>query len=216
MATSEADEVRPIGTNAYQMVTGDDSEDDRHRWDKLFDSTDEYVYGKEPSPFLKNSIRILHPKRPQDRALDLAMGEGRNSVFLAENGYWVEGVDISEVALQKARKLAKTKGVLINTINADLNNYTIKPDNYQLIVNFDYVQRSLIPGIKRGLKKGGIIVYEGYTVDQVENPNGQYIRRDYLLQKGELKTLFKEWEILHYHEQNDGKEAKASLIARKP
>jgi 16S rRNA C967 or C1407 C5-methylase (RsmB/RsmF family) len=105
---------------------------------------------------------------------------------------------------------------VITTINADLTNYTIKPGVYDVIVNINYLQRSLIPQIKRGLKKGGRVVYETYTVDQIKNAPEQHLRRDYLLEKGELQKLFKDFKILTYRETNDGKDALASLIAEKP
>lgn len=206
-----ADEVKPSGANAYQMVTGDDSEDDRVHWDKLY-NTRAYVYGKEPAPFLRQYFPMLHGSR----VLDVAMGEGRNAVFLAKNGFSVEGVDISEVAIRKAKRLARENHVAITPIIADLNNYRIKPDTYHVILNFDYLQRNLIPQVKKGLKRKGIIVYENYTVEQLTNFGGQNIRRDYLLNKGELKALFQDFEILVYRESNDGTNAKVSLIARKP
>lgn len=213
-----ADDIRPEGVNVYQMVTGDDSEGDRKHWDKLF-STRSYVFGKEPAVFLKDHLWFLSSGRTLDsasRALDLAMGEGRNAVFLAKKGFVVDGVDISEVALRKAKRLAHDHGVSINTIIADLTKYKIKQDYYSVILNFDYLQRDLIPQIKRGLKKGGVVVYENYTIDQLNNNQGFNIRRDFLLNKGELRDLFKDFQILVYHEVNNGKEAKASLIARKP
>lgn len=206
-----AEEIRPKRSNAYQMVTGDDSEEDRSRWDKLF-STHTYIFGKEPALFLRDNI----DKLPVGKALDIAMGEGRNAVYLAKKGFHVDGVDISEVALRKAKRLAKENHVVINTINADLNHYTVKPDQYDLIVNINYLQRSLIPEIKRGLKKGGVVVYETYTLDHLKNPQGQNMRRDYLLGRGELREYFKDFQIILYRETNDGKEALASLIAKKP
>ncbi|HUP56651.1 MAG TPA: methyltransferase domain-containing protein, partial [Bdellovibrionota bacterium] len=202
-----ADEIHPSGQNAYQTVTGDDTEDDRRHWDRLF-NTQTYVFGKEPAAFLKENIKSL----PQGRVLDIAMGEGRNAVYLARKGYKVEGVDISEVALRKARRLAKENRVSVQTINADLNVYNIKPDAYDVILNIDYLQRSLIPQIKKGLKKGGVVVFENHTIEQLQNTK-ESIPSGYLLEKGELKELFKDLQILHYSETNDGKEARASLIA---
>ncbi|MBC7691366.1 MAG: class I SAM-dependent methyltransferase [Methylotenera sp.] len=206
-----AGELKPKGTNAYQLVTGDDSEQDRTHWDALFNKT-AYVFGKEPAPFLRTHI----DKLPVGRALDIAMSEGRNAVYLAKKGFSVDGVDISEVALRKAKRLARENHVSINTINADLSHYTIKPESYQVIVNIQFFQRSLISQIKRGLKKGGVVVYENYTVDQLNNASGQGMRRDYVVEKGELKELFKDFEILVYKETNDGTDAVASLVARKP
>jgi tellurite methyltransferase len=206
---ARADEIHPSGNNAYQTVTGDDNEDDRQHWDRLY-NTQGYVYGTEPAGFLKDHLKLL----PQGKVLDIAMGEGRNAVYLARKGYKVEGVDISEVALRKARRLAKDNHVAVNTINADLNTYEITPESYDVILNIDYLQRSLIPQIKKGLKKGGIVVFENFTVDQLQNTQEQ-LPAAYLLRKGELRELFKDFQILLYRESNDGKEARASLIARK-
>ena len=207
-----ADETRPSGSNVYQMVTGDDSEDDRRHWDTIY-NTRTYVFGKEPAAFLKDHINLL----TAGRALDIAMGEGRNAVYLSKKGFSVDGVDISEVGIRKAKRLARDNHVTINTITADLSAYQIKPDSYDVILNIDYLQRNLVPQIKRGLKKGGIVVFENYTVDQLSNLQDKgSIPRDYLLEKGELKNLFKEYQVLVYKETNDGKDARASLIAKKP
>jgi 2-polyprenyl-3-methyl-5-hydroxy-6-metoxy-1,4-benzoquinol methylase len=193
------------------MVTGDDSEEDRRHWDRLF-NTRSYVFGTEPAKFLLENVAKL----PMGRVLDIAMSEGRNAVFLAKKGFSVDGVDYSEVALRKAKRLARDHLVSINTINADLNTYTIKPDTYDVIVNIDFLLRSLVPQIKRGLKRGGYVVFENATVEQLKNVKGQQIRRDMLLEKGELRELFKDFKIIVYRENNDGKSATASLIAQKP
>jgi tellurite methyltransferase len=204
----------PVPISSVNESSWDNSEEDRRHWDKFYDTT-RYIYGIEPSKFLKENIHLL----PQGgHALDIAMGEGRNAVFLAKKGFTVDGVDISEVALRKAKKLASKNGVgnSTTTIIADLTHYTIKPETYSVIINFDYVQRNLIPEIKKGLKRGGIVVYESFTVDQLSHSKNQYIRRDYLLAKGELRNLFKDFIILVDRETNEGGEAKASIIARKP
>jgi tellurite methyltransferase len=206
-----ADELKPRGLNAYQMVTGTDSEEDRTHWDQFF-NTKGYVYGTEPAVFLRENVGLL----PVGRALDIAMAEGRNGVFLAKKGFQVDGVDYSEVALRKAKRLAKTHHVSITTINADLNHYVIKPESYDVIVNINFLLRPLIPQIKRGLKKGGFVVFENYTLDQLKNPGAQGLLRDYLLSRGELREFFKDFQVIVYRETNDGKSAVASLIARKP
>ena len=206
-----ADDLKPLGFNTYQIVTGDNSEEDRRRWDKFF-STQVYVYGKDPAPFLQENVHRL----PKGRALDIATGEGRNAAFLATRGFSVDGVDISDVALRKAKRLAKERGVVINPIIADLTRYSIKPNTYTAILSFDYFQKSLIPEIKRGLKKGGVVIYENYTIEQLDNYYGRTVPRDHLLKKGELREFFKDFDILIYSESNDGKDAKVKLAARKP
>jgi tellurite methyltransferase len=209
---THTDEIQPSGaTTSWQMITGDDSEDDRKQCDSIY-STQVYIFGTEPAEFLKDHINRL----PQGRALDIAMGEGRNAVYLAKKGFIVDGVDISEVGLKKARLLARNNHVMINTIDADLNTYTIKPESYDVILNIDYLQKSLIPEIKKGLKHGGVVVFENYTVRQLENTGGKAIPKNFLLEEGELPKLFKEFKVLVFRETNDGKDARASLIAQKP
>lgn len=202
----------PKGNKSYQLITGDDSSGERNRWDALFSSTNHYVFGKEPAEFVKKNVSRL----PLGRVLDIAMGEGRNAVFLAKKGFEVEGVDFSPAALRKARRLAREHRVTIKTINADLLKYEIKQNYYDVILNIEFLERSLIPKIKKGLKEGGVIVFENHTVEQIKNKGGQSIPRNFLLNRGELKALFSDFEIILYREVNDGKNAMAQLIARKP
>lgn len=198
-------------TTRLMALTGDsDYGDDRTAWDKTYARKD-YVFGKDPALFLVDHVGKL----PKGRALDIAVGEGRNAVFLAKKGFQVDGVDISVVGLRKAKKLAAENGVKIQTINADLNKYKIKAGAYSVILNFYYLQRNLIPQIKLGLRKGGVVVFETHTVAHLKNPGAGTWEKEYLLQPGELKKAFSDLEILHYSETNDGKNAVASLIARK-
>lgn len=210
LGLEESDETTPSGANVFQMVTGQDTEDDRQHWNTLF-NTRAYVFGKEPSVFLRDYVHQL----PIGRALDIAMGEGQNAVYLAKKGFTVDGVDFSEVAIRKARRLARENRVQINTINADLNHYQIRPDSYDVILNIDYLQRNLVSQIKRGLKKGGVVLFQSYTVEQLKNAGGKELRRDYLLEKGELQELFKDLKIIYFVETNDGKDAWAKLVAKK-
>lgn len=206
-----ADDLKPSGSSIYQQVTGEDSDEDRRQWDSLY-NTGVYIYGKEPAALVRDHIELF----PVGRTLDIAMGEGRNAVFLAKKGFKVDGVDYSNVAIRKAKRLARENGVSINAINADLTHYAIRPESYDLIVNIDFLQRSLVTQIKRGLKKGGVVVFENATLEQASNPGGEQIRKDFLLKRGELRELFKEFQVLYYREANDGKDARAGLIARKP
>lgn len=209
--SSSNKDVLSRGANVYQKVTGDDSDSDRSQWDQVFDRG-AYVFGKEPADILKEVVDIL----PVGRALDIAMAEGRNAVFLARKGFVVDGVDISEVGIRKAKRLARENHVDITTINADLNTYQIKPDSYEVILNIQYLQRSLIPQMKRGLKRGGVVIFENHTTAQLSLPGSAGMRRDFLLNPGELKEAFAEFKILSYKETNDGKNANASLVAMKP
>jgi tellurite methyltransferase len=205
------DSSRRSRTTRLMHITGDSEfADDRSAWDRTYNRKD-YVYGKEPAPFLVRHV----DKLPKGRALDIAMGEGRHAVYLAKKGFQVEGVDISDVGIRKALKLAAENGVKIKTTNADLNKYKIPANTYSVILNFYYLQRSLFPQIIAGLKKGGVLVFETNTVEHLKNPAGKDLEKEYVLEPGELKKAFSDLEILHYSETNDGKSAVASLIARK-
>jgi len=188
-------------------------EDDRKRWNKRYDVR-EYIYGKEPIKFLQENVSLL----TKGKALVLAMGEGRNAVFLARNGFDVDCCDISEKAVEKCESLARESGVSLNAFTADLEKYKIPADKYDLITCFYYTQRDLIPQIKEGLKKGGMVMFETYTIDQLEYGNGAHgpSNPEYLLKHNELLNFFRDFHILYYREGEIAeKKSVASLIAQK-
>jgi tellurite methyltransferase len=212
---ARADELKPArGSNLYQKLTGDDGDEVRKQRDSLF-STQGFVRGTEPAAFLKDNAALL-PKK--GRALDLAMAEGRNTVFLARQGLSVEGIDVSKAAVKKARKLANLKGVRsgFTFIAADPERFEMGEERYDVIVSIDFLRRPLISKIKRALRKGGLVFFDNWTTEQLGNEHGPELKTEHLLAKDELKELFKEFEIVVYHEGNDGKDARASLVARKP
>ena len=187
---------------------------DQKRWDKRFRGK-EFALGKEANPFLRRHIRLL----PKGKALDIAAGEGRNAVFLAQHGFDVDAVDISEMGLRKARRLAKEMGVKIHTILVDLNTFQIGKNQYDLIADFYFLNRRLIPGIKKGLKKGGRVIFETYLLEQRTLGTGGPKQVKYFLKPNELLRLFQDFRILFYREgiyKEDGRrKAIASLIAEK-
>lgn len=171
-----------------------------------------YVYQKEPADFLREHVDIL----PKGKALDIAMGEGRNAVFLAKNGFEVEGCDISEVAISKAYKLAEENGVTIHAFTADLETYKLPENTYDVIICFYYLQRDLIPQIKNALKPGGVVVYETYTLENLEHGFGGPKNREYLLGQNELLRFFIDFQVIFYREIIiNNKKVVASIIARK-
>ena len=187
------------------------SEQDRLFWNKRYD-TETYILGKEPVEFLKEYINIL----PRGKALDIAMGEGRNAVFFAKNGFEVDGCDVSDIAVKKTLKLAKENNVRVNAFVADLEIYKLPKNAYDVVACFYYLQRSLIPQIKEALKPGGMVIYETYTIENWERGFEGPKNKDYLLKTNELLDLFKDLTIIYYRELVlDDKKAVASLIARK-
>jgi len=165
----------------------------------------------EPAQFLVENIELL----PKGLALDIAMGAGRNAIYLAKMGFEVEGIDISPEAVSIAIESAKKVGVVIKAQVADLEkDFYIKAEAYDVIICFNYLQRSLIPEMKNGLRRGGIIVYETYIVDQAQF--GRPKNPDYLLKHNELLDVFRDLRCLRYREGVfEGPRAIASIIVQK-
>jgi tellurite methyltransferase len=179
-------------------------------WGIKMSSMHENMENSSPAQFLEDNILLL----PKGKALDVAMGSGRNSIFLARNGFDVEGVDVSEEAVNNAQQSARKYGVIIHTSVADLeNNYLIKANYYDTIICFNYLQRSLISQIKTGLKMGGMIVYETFTIDQPRF--GKPRNPDFLLHYNELLEMFRDFLCLRYREGIFENKAIASLLAQK-
>ena len=187
---------------------------DQKRWDKRFKGT-KFALGKKANSFLRKHITLL----PKGKALDLAAGEGRNAVFLAQHGFKVDAVDISEIGLTKTQEIAGKKMVRVHTILADLDTYQIKRGKYDLITNFYFLNRNIIPKMKRGLKKGGMVIFETYLLEHRKLHTGGPKNPKYFLKPNEPLRLFKGFRILFYREgvfEESGKrKAIASLIAQK-
>ncbi len=146
-------------------------------------------------------------------ALDIACGTGRNTHFLAEKGFIVDAVDLSDYALGEIKSLAT-----INKIEEDLDSYNLEVNKYDLIVNINYLNRRYFPQIKEALKSGGIVVFETFIVahgdfKQPSNP-------EFLLRKNELLHSMIGLDTIYYEEKDDinlrGEKVRvASLVARK-
>ena len=167
----------------------------------------------EPSAFLREELYRL----PKGRALDLACGGGRNALFLAKNAYDVDAVDRSAESIKEGRKSALHAEVRVNFIEADLKTFPLSVECYDLIINFNYLERALAPKMVSALKPGGGLLFETFTVDQRQfGPPGNDA---YLLRKGELKEIFKDLEALSFWEgvvtEREKKKAVARLLAIK-
>jgi tellurite methyltransferase len=178
-----------------------------------------YRQGKtmpDEPPALLTENRALLPEK--GRALDIAMGSGRSALYLASLGLLVTGVDVSTVAVEQCRRKAERLGLSIETVVADLTHYRLPIEEYDLIVNFYYLQRDLAPTIVAAVKPGGLLFFETYTIDQLRYGYGPK-NPDFLLRPGELPEMFAGLELMHYHEgviQGDrGPKAVAQLIGRK-
>jgi SAM-dependent methyltransferase len=185
------------------------SEQDQIRWDQKY-ATEKYLFGREAIPFLQEHVDLL----PKGQVLDLAMGEGRNGVFLATKGFQVTGVDISAEGLKKAVALAAEHGTTITTLQADLATYAIPANTFDVILCTYYLQRELLPKIAAALKPGGVALIETYTTDHLQyQPR---FNKAWLLEPNELLALLPGLRVLRYQEVDTGHTAFASILAQKP
>ncbi|MGB7414669.1 MAG: class I SAM-dependent methyltransferase [Thermosynechococcaceae cyanobacterium] len=141
-------------------------------WNQRYSQPD-YAFGTKPNDFLVEVIEHI----PKGRVLCLAEGEGRNAVYLAQQGCRITAVDASPVGLTKAQKLAAEGGVEIETITADLADYEIQPDTWDAIVSiFCHLPATLRTQVHRqavaGLRPGGAFVLEAYRPRQLELKTG--------------------------------------------
>jgi tellurite methyltransferase len=168
------------------------SQKDKLKWDKKYQETTSLLKDREPSKNLKKIVEKTKGKK----ALDVASGAGRNSIYLANNGFDVESLDISSVALD----ILNNKGFKnISCKLVDLDEYEIPKNNYDLIVMTNFLDRNLIPKLSNALKIDGVLFIETYMEDELnEKPSSN---PDFLLKKDELKTFFDDnFELLAYDE----------------
>ena len=171
-------------------------------WQARFAGED-YRFGTEPNAFLKAQSDLL-PKH--GKALAIADGEGRNGVFLAEQGLDVLSVDFSPNAQVKARKLAAARGAKMGVEQADIINWDWPEAAFDVVaaIFFQFatpLQRDKIfAGIKRTLKLGGLLLLEGYRPKQLEYKTGGPSQVENLYTREILEAAFKEFSSLDIRE----------------
>lgn len=176
-------------------------EKDRIKWNKRY--KDSY------SPDTVSGVVKKYCYLAQNnKALDIAAGAGRNAVFLAQAGFDVDAVDISDVAVNKIN-IVHPK---INGICTDLDTYEIDENYYDLIVNINYLNRRLFPYIRQGLKIGGVLIFETYVKGDNRGA-GPVSSKEYLLDENELLHSFLSLKIVNYQEKTGQSRHGAAYIA---
>lgn len=208
----------------YEAVTGEAPEDDKTLWDQFYKKKT-LIYGREPISFLKDNIK----KIKKGRAFVPAMGEGRNAIFLAKNGFRVEGNDLSEVAIQKALAFAKESKVTIKANVADLTEVKIPENQYEFILVSLFFDPKIIEPLKKALTPGGSIMFYN-KLDTTEDdptfpstkslkelaPTTKYEPDDFTVKPGELRKYFENFDITIYREYLDQGIRVAAILAKKP
>jgi tellurite methyltransferase len=173
-----------------------------------------YLFGKEPALLLKNHVGALR----KGKALDVAMGEGRNAVFLAQNGFQMEGLDVSSAAIEKAKKLAAEKNAALEAKTQNLDFFLMPLMKYDTIVMtyFRPVKR-FFSELRRGLVLGGTVAIEAHLVEHYKKHGSTNPMIDYedCYHPNELLHQLKDFNILFYKEIPDGTSHTVQAIALK-
>jgi cyclopropane fatty-acyl-phospholipid synthase-like methyltransferase len=195
-------------------------------WNERFGGED-YFFGVRPNAFLAAQAALL---KPGWSALCVADGEGRNGVWLAEQGVDVLAIDFSEQGLQKSARLAASRGVTLQTEQVDVTTWQWDENRFDVIVAIfiqflSSAERVVLHrAILKALKPGGLLLLQGYTPKQLEFGTGGPSNVDNLYTAEDLRHDFADMKILHLHEHesfieegsgHSGMSALVDLVARK-
>ncbi|QOP45772.1 class I SAM-dependent methyltransferase [Sulfurimonas paralvinellae] len=180
--------------------------EDKERWNIRYK---EKPFRDYVEPIIEKYIDLAN----KGRALDIACGQGRNTHFIAEKGFEVDAVDLSDYALSCVRDEPN-----IHKIEADLDEYNLEKNKYDLVVNMNYLNRRFYHQIKEALKPDGLVIFETFIIAHGDFDNPQ--NPEYLLRKNELLHTFISLDIIYYEEHDDinlrGEKTRvASLVAQK-
>jgi tellurite methyltransferase len=168
----------------------------------------------QPSQFIVEWAAAMASACPSPcRALDLAMGRGRHALILAKCGFRVFGVDLNQDAVRGAVARAAANGLVVRGWCADLTEFPLARERFELIVVTRYLQRDLFPTLSDALTPGGVVLFETFTEAQRGRGRGP-TSPDHLLAPGELRARFDAFEVLFYEEVTEP-DAVARIVARK-
>lgn len=163
---------------------------DRDFWNGKYNDP-KFAFNRQPSKLLVEAISGRHP----GTAIDLGMGEGRNAVYLAQQGWRVTGVDLADAAVAQAKKHAAERGVPLDAVVDDLDHYDFGENRWDLITLF-YMHawyNGTRPGVtqrlRKALKPGGLLVVEGFARDE-----------KFMFQPNELLRDFADLTVLRYED----------------
>ena len=165
-----------------------------------------YLFGAEPNQFLAGQLHRFHPGM---RVLSVADGEGRNSTWLAQHGMEVTALEISPVALAKAQRLAASRNVPVDFVQADMLDWKWPDAAYDAVVAI-FIQFAtpdergrIFAGIKQCLKPDGLLLLHGFTSRQLEYGTGGPSQAEKMYNADMLRDFFADMEILHLREHDD-------------
>lgn len=187
----------------------------KEHWDNSFSDTD-FVYGETPNIFIKNKSELI----PNHSTVAcLAEGEGRNAVYLAQQGHKVTTYDQSVVGLEKTKTLAMKHDVTIQTVEIDLTDKKVEENMYDAaIMVFGHVhqdhQAFLMESLIDSVKPGGYVIFEVYSIDQLEYGTGGPPVKEMLYDPKDILEWIQNDKCLHFYygeaERTEGKRHKGT------
>ncbi|NPA90814.1 MAG: class I SAM-dependent methyltransferase [Chloroflexi bacterium] len=208
---SPEEHVRIIGTPPEERNS-------RAHWEERY-SEGGGPQTEEPHPWL-----VWHRWRlpEKGRALDVACGMGRDTLFLARQGLHVHGLDFSAQALHRARERVWLTGLesRVQFILADATQFAFPRAYYDVVVVFSYWEPRILSDLKATLKPGGLLIYETFNIWWKRRR--PHIQDKFLVQPGEMLDWLKDWHVLAYRElgsdhfQGEIFRPVSSIVARKP
>ncbi|HEX7272075.1 MAG TPA: class I SAM-dependent methyltransferase [Casimicrobiaceae bacterium] len=199
----------------------------RETWIKRF-AREDFLFGEEPNAFLRAQA---HRLKASGSVLCVADGEGRNSVWLAEQGFTVTAFDFAPNAVAKAKRLAARQGVRVSHGIGDMYEWPWAAARYDALVAI-FIQflppeerDDVFAGMQSAVMPGGLFLLEGYRPEQVDYATGGPPRRDHMYTREWLQRVFSSWEIFALDaydaviaegQAHRGMSALIDLVARKP
>lgn len=209
------------------MASAEPERCDNPDWDRRF-AGEGYLFGTEPNRFLVAASELI---APGGRVLCIADGEGRNSVWLAGRGFRVEAFDSSPVGVSKARRLASERGVSVDHAVGDADSWRWPEGIYDAVAAI-FIQfappesrRRLFVRIAHSLRPGGLLLLEGYRVEQLEHGTGGPRVAEQLYTEDQLRAELAAFEIerlesydaiVEEGHAHSGMSALVDVVARRP
>lgn len=198
------------------------------RWNERYAASNDYLFGKQPNEFL---VREASPRlKPGMTVLAIADGEGRNGVWLAEQGCEVWSQDAAPAATERARRLAAERGVTLHIDTVDASEVDWDAQQYDMVVGIFFqfanpeLRAKLFDGMKRAVKPGGYLLIEGYGMKQLEYKTGGPDIAEHLYTVELMQASFADMTIellaaydaeLNEGDRHRGMSALVDLVARK-
>lgn len=171
----------------------------RERWNERYRTPTFEPFGGPPSEWLVEHASLLRAPRAGARAIDVACGDGRNARYLAQLGYAVDAVDVSDVAMTALRAAAAELGLRVEAHVRDLERERPAADAYDVVVCTNYLQRDLFGALAAALRPGGLLVYETFSPAHVDEL-GRAFNPAFVLERNELLEAFAGLRVRHYRE----------------